>query len=459
LPLEDIEVSKDVISSKVSAKNLAVIRDVMSKREVDSGKRSKVEFVYSQSSLNVLKEIKMELNEIKQSCKENVQDRTVSIEERVKSIVNSYSAKQKYEELLQPQRMLMIPIHLKQVLRLAGALDAVINYFKARGKAQVYDELRKSIESTYHMNFSIPLLEKLLEVVPEFYSHEWVHLEGRRNFSLIIDIPDTFPQILDLLNNEGEIERIEELLKNSKKGMNVPMDTNLMEMRASIVRLRIINITNEHHKEFLRFINEESYNPFKHKTWHHQFKVHDVDIQGKKLKGKPEMRRSLGVSEFIKKNDIKDQLVRAALEEVAKSNEQLNQSADSSLKGVLSDSLIMKIQAKENAIRRSHKLLDKSAAENKARLDQSRLLNRCSAIMTIFITNGGKAMLMEELIKRLQNEEDLSSMELLRKDVETLIDQVPTWIKKVYTDRGVFIKIDRKVNMNVVKEVIERNKH
>lgn len=456
---EPVEVPDDSI--KVSAKSLAIINQVMSRSETEPGQSFKPEFTYSQSSLKILKEIKADLNDIKQSLKENVQEESASAKECAREIIASYPAALKYEELLLPQRVLMVPVNLKHVLRIAGALDAVLNYYKARGKAQVFDELRKSIESTYHMNFTVALFEKLLEIAPEFYTHNWVLLEKRRSFSLIIDIPHCFPQVLDHITN-GEVEEAAELLSGSEEGMSAPMDTSLMERRADVLRLRVIEITSRRHREFLKSISEEAYDPFKHKTWHHLFKVHDVDVEGRRLRDKPEMRRSLGVGEFIKRNSIKDQLVKAALEEVAKdtSKEDPDSLTDSSLKGVLSDLLIKKIKAKESAIRKTQKLLDESEMESKGRTEQARLLNRCNAIMAIFITSGWKAMLMDELVKRLQDDErgNFCGAETLIADVETLVEQVPSWIKKVQAEKGVFIKVDRKVSMDIVKNAIEKGK-
>ena len=133
------------------------------------------------------------------------------------------------------------------------------------------------------------------------------------------------------------------------------MDAGLLDKRTEILKARLIQITAEHHKKFLETIGEKSYDPFKYKTWHHQFKVHalELDMAEKRLKEKPTMRRCQGVGEFLKQNNVKDQLIKAALEEVAKateaekisgtSQETTSDTESSCLKGLLSDDLIRKV--------------------------------------------------------------------------------------------------------------------
>lgn len=355
---------QNLLRSKISAKSLEVIQNaIKSTQHYENSNPHKNEdakkFVYSEKSQETLSEIKSEFESLNQSLKENSifpKNTEVSLKDRVHAILQTHPVKEKYEELLLPERALMIPINFKQIMRIGNALDAVLNFYKARGKAQLFEELRKSIESTYHVNFTLEIFEKLITVVPEFYVHDWVLLEKHRDFSLIIDIPADIQIVLERINEN--LENVE----HSIKGLNGPMDVKILDKRAEILKTRLINLTAKKHEIFLSEINEISYDPFKYKTWHHLFKVHDLDIKDTmKLKEKPTIRKSIGVGEFLKMNNVKDKLVREALEEAAKISEKNmkkdgsdnlsetdgssnnSQNETSILKGILNEDLIRKV--------------------------------------------------------------------------------------------------------------------
>jgi hypothetical protein len=79
-----------------------------------------------------------------------------------------------------------------------------------------------------------------------------------------------------------------------------------------------MQLTTDEHQKFLQSINESDFDPHYHKTWHHQFKVHDVDIvQPVPLPEKPTVKKYQSVSDFLKQHNVKDTLVRAALQAAA----------------------------------------------------------------------------------------------------------------------------------------------
>ncbi len=147
-----------LLEERISPESLRVIRNALQRKCADpeatpvqtpqAGK-----FGYSAQSSKALADIRQEFGEAQLSSKENQQRRNSpgTLKEQVKTILGSCQIKLKYEELLLPGRALMLPVAYKQVMRVAGALDAVLNYFKSRGRLQCFDEIRKSIESTYQM--------------------------------------------------------------------------------------------------------------------------------------------------------------------------------------------------------------------------------------------------------------------------------------------------------------------
>ena len=48
-------------------------------------------------------------------------------------------------------------------------------------------------------SFSLQTFRQILSVVPEFYIHNWVKLDGHSDYSLIIDVPENFRETAEVL--------------------------------------------------------------------------------------------------------------------------------------------------------------------------------------------------------------------------------------------------------------------
>ena len=145
-------------------------------------------------------------------------------------------------------------------------------------------------------------------------------------------------------------EQVKDALKERiEKGSGTAMDTKTMDLRAKIVKDRLLDITAGKHTEFLRTIGESEYDPFKYKTWHHLFKVHELDIEKRgRVKEKPVARRTQGIAEFLKESNVKDKMVKEALETVCADmgKEEERKKEDGSAptsSSMLSESLLKKV--------------------------------------------------------------------------------------------------------------------
>ena len=92
------------------------------------------------------------------------------------------------------------------------------------------------------------------------------------------------------------------------------MPGDILDLRSSILRERLLNRTFKTHAEFLRQENQVHYDPIKEKTWHSQFHVNDLDIEPTvRLKEPLIKEQPQSVKEYIKKNDVNTQEIQKAL--------------------------------------------------------------------------------------------------------------------------------------------------
>ena len=185
--------------------------------------------------------------------------------------------------------------------------------------------------------------EKLCTVVPEFYTHTWIKLSEKRDYSLLIDVPANIDTIVDSIlqlthsvspqsklkpgnveppsdhtnaNEKIDANTIASKTSESKdgKGPAGPL-CQVMAQRSDILHERLITLTGEEHTKYLETIGEKDFDPYEHNTWHHLFKLHELDIANPiPLPERPSVTKCQSVSEFLKQHNVKDQLVREALE-------------------------------------------------------------------------------------------------------------------------------------------------
>ena len=75
-------------------------------------------------------------------------------------------------------------------------LDATIMLFKGRRKLTTFEEVRKSIEESYHRKFEMKTFTQMVFVAPEFFIHTWDKFKGNTDYKLLIDIPSRIVAII-----------------------------------------------------------------------------------------------------------------------------------------------------------------------------------------------------------------------------------------------------------------------
>lgn len=101
----------------------------------------------------------------------------------------------KHEQLIAPERELVLPAHYKKLLELLKFVDNTLNFLKScrRQSSCTFDDLKKSIERTNARSFDLDSFKQILFLMPKSFTHRWDSLGGKA--TLMIDFPEEEKQI------------------------------------------------------------------------------------------------------------------------------------------------------------------------------------------------------------------------------------------------------------------------
>jgi hypothetical protein len=159
-------------------------------------------------------------------------------------ILNSVTAREKYQDLLDPVLKLSLPYKYKRLLKLQEYLDTTLNNARIRDLPRHFNILKQAIEATYACSFEIEHLKKILFLCPEFYILKWT-VDNSLN-QLVIDLPEESSYSLSVLHNRSSVLK-DEMMKRVKGFHNC--------------HLKSLGI---------------SFDPDVCRTWHSSFSLHDV---------------------------------------------------------------------------------------------------------------------------------------------------------------------------------------
>jgi hypothetical protein len=197
-----------------------------------------------------------------------------------------------------------------------------------------------------------------------------------------------------------------------------PIPNEDLEDRKMIMKNILLELTNSHHKEFLNKIDfPREFDPFKLKTWHHQFNL-DEDcppVPIFEIQSKPTMNVTT-INDFLRNNDITNALVKEALENYnrneednTKSGTSITSASDNSfLSKVVSQKVIDKIRAKEEAVNIGKDIMEYSKSLRNRKENLAVFKEVCDKLKTIISSNSMK--INEVISKLLQNNDHISQI-------------------------------------------------
>jgi hypothetical protein len=198
-----------------------------------------------------------------------------SLIKNANKIINSYSLKEKFEELL--KRELVMPCHYKSLLKKFIYLDKIINLSKEIRKSTTLKEISNQMQIKFGTSITERDFQQMIFIVPNFYIYKWdINREENSNsLELFIDIPCDISS--RIFKSYKSTTNFTELQTFPYTPIKLPLENSILDSRIFLFKKVLLHVTNEHHKNFLKTKGIKTcLNPFKHRTWHSEFDVHNV---------------------------------------------------------------------------------------------------------------------------------------------------------------------------------------
>ena len=129
-------------------------------------------------------------------------------------VLNSVSAREKYQDLLDSDRKLPLPYKYKRLLKLQECIDTIINNASLRKIPTTFGNLKLAIENTYEITVELENIQRILYLCPELYLLHWEVTGGEEN--LVISFPSASTYCLSAIHNRNTMLN-KELLHTTKK--------------------------------------------------------------------------------------------------------------------------------------------------------------------------------------------------------------------------------------------------
>ena len=256
----------------------------------------------------------------------------------------------KYEELLSKPRELRLPLKYKHLFNTFMSLEQTISLNKIREKNQMntFDNIRNNVEYITRHAFNMKIFQQILYVVPHFYILKYIEKKNKSTFNindvlnkdydLLIDIPKDFNERINKnYPSDFNFLSINYYDINNKDFCPIYQSLSLNEsMKRKEIFKNILNrIVNRFHSKYLVKKNIKlNFDPLVEKTWEHNFDP-DKECEDIPLFEIPLPPNKCSVfQETINKNDIKNEIMKDALNMVNKSNDKekkLSQNLNSNL--------------------------------------------------------------------------------------------------------------------------------
>jgi hypothetical protein len=236
--------------------------------------------------------VKKIINNNKNSKINSPKGKKSTIVQQTEKILNSLSLKDRYEELI--NRELMLPSHYKILYKKLAYLDDSINHLKIDSMRINLKNINEKFHELWKSSISIDEFQQILFIVPHFFIYKWDNLMNDGGCLLYIDIPNDIKRRMeDIIYNQTT--NFTQLQTFPYLPLNIQLSREFKDKRLSIFKKLLLQMTNEAHKSFLKNNNITSkLNPFKHRTWHHEFDIHNVpQIEKFKLIEKPKGKKLL----------------------------------------------------------------------------------------------------------------------------------------------------------------------
>ena len=342
---------------------------------------------------------------------------------------------------------LTLPFKYRYLEEVFRSVDQIVSLMHNRKERVTFEKLKPSVQQMMKRNFTEHHFGQIMEVYPSAFKLSQEKCKVSLNsckYQLIIT------------PNLQQADGLE--LKQ--------MDSITLLKRRNVFHDNLLNITKQAHQKYLEDLDIPVNIPLAHITrWHQEFPLDDVqDIKSANLPKPPSVETFSTAKDVLEKSKelslscprMKEALEKAKLlpqkgEHSKPVIEKPNLS--SKLKGINS-SLLERIRKKEAEKLRTE--LTRNPASEK-RMDQlEKLPDLIRILRSVFVGERKGALTIDLVIKKLtdSNKFGLNKVET-QSHLELMMEELPKWVTKHKLSSGVYIKLDKKADLNKIILTLE----
>ncbi|XP_070202780.1 DNA replication factor Cdt1-like [Littorina saxatilis] len=369
-------------------------------------------------------------------------------------------AYERYEHLAKEgPPSLSLPGKYQMLLNTFQGTDTVVSMLFNRQETITFSKLQAAVQSITKKNFEQNMLGQIKTVYPEAYNLR--QERGLPSFGT-----KTSGYQLTVQPNLETVEKDGYAMNNDGKPY---MSASAILKRKRIFHNTLINITKDHHADFLSKLSTPLKVPASKLTrWHPRFGLDVVpDIEPAELpeppvkayqtakqvleatRGKLPARVEEAMAKVAMKSESSQPTSVISVQESKSTTNTANKGTTSSAYKGIPLSLLEKIRAKEAA--RTQASLIRDPKEEKKTAMLGRLPTLIRSLRTFFVTEKKPSILMTTVVEKLA---DSYSTCISQADVEAhlklLQELAPKWLQVIQIARGKYIKIDKNMEINQI---------
>lgn len=390
-------------------------------------------------------------------------------------------AHQRFQHLVEAGRpTLQLPYKYRYILDMFKTVDAICAMLHNRNEKITFKKLKPAVQRTMRKNFHESHLAQIKQLFPDAYNFL---IEKTRNFGSETK-HDTY-QLVIIPNGVGEAK------KDAVKSDNLVKDAERSAMNAEVLIKRqetmqntLIEMVKDEHQKFLASLNPPMrVDRQKLTRWHADFDLEACpEVKRAELPKPPQEDRLTSAKDVLstarnlfncgtqmekalerlqqkKDKDAHNEVLATPLKDLetekAKAAEPTSsKTTESLLKGVPT-SLLEKIRQKQAA-----KALDQMTRRPSQEIEAtkySRLRELSRVVYSTFVTEGKNVLLLEDVLKKVQNSfrESLSNKEI-EEHLRLIGKELPTWISFPCVRQKMYVKLAKTAKIQNIYNTLEK---
>uniref|UniRef100_A0A915J6R8 CDT1 Geminin-binding domain-containing protein n=1 Tax=Romanomermis culicivorax TaxID=13658 RepID=A0A915J6R8_ROMCU len=399
---------------------------------------------------------------------------------------------------------LEMPLHYKQLLETFRASDQVISIMFNRNEMITFDKLKGGVQQMTRRNFHENHLGQFKTVYQEAYNYERLKLASKffsdnsradryhltvspnldddlKNYQIVS--PTKTPVKRRLNFNDDDNQRTPpsspmkskfllngEMKSPSKEDKRKMLSGARLVRRAEIFKRNLIQKLKDEHKKFLTSLTPPVEIPPEKESqlqrWHPMFLSNVPHIPATSLPQPPNSMKVHSALEMLNQHAEKCSTLPPKVKQALQKTIIKNAALDCAQKSIIKTSpislsgiptqILEKVRAKEAEMKKRQIFASDATSIRDQRL--SRLPQMMRIIKSLFATENKNALLFEVVSRKILDSYQRSIMSASEIEIHLnmIVDLSAGWLTKVeLKNKGVYLKLDRKMNANDVMQRVE----